>query len=117
MILLCSHSDNTRGCAAKRDLQATCPSRDSHTRTPTTPHASAVADPFLHQHTDGALYVFFETKSNSNNQGDIAAARSSDGGASWHYLGIALDEPWHLSYPFVFTWEDEVRLHVVGSLT
>jgi hypothetical protein len=39
-------------------------------------------------------------------------AESTDGGASWHYVGLALDEPWHLSYPFVFQWQ-----HQVGSLT
>lgn len=40
--------------------------------------------------------------------GDIGVAESSDGGATWSYLGIALDEPWHLSYPFVFQWKGEV---------
>jgi hypothetical protein len=41
-------------------------------------------------------------------QGDIGVARSFDRGATWEFLGIALDEAWHLSYPFVFKYENEV---------
>jgi hypothetical protein len=41
-------------------------------------------------------------------QGDIGVARSVDQGATWEFLGIALDEAWHLSYPFVFKYENEV---------
>jgi hypothetical protein len=41
-------------------------------------------------------------------QGDIGVARSFDQGATWEFLGIALDEAWHLSYPFVFKYENEV---------
>lgn len=40
--------------------------------------------------------------------GDIGVARSFDQGATWEFLGIALDEAWHLSYPFVFKYENEV---------
>ncbi|KAL4442485.1 hypothetical protein ABPG77_005069 [Micractinium sp. CCAP 211/92] len=66
------------------------------------------------------MHVFFETKTNTDMQGDIAAARSDDGGASWHVLGIVLDEPWHLSYPFVFEWGGKMYMlpegHASGSL-
>jgi hypothetical protein len=41
-------------------------------------------------------------------QGDIGVARSFDQGATWEFLGIALNEAWHLSYPFVFKYENEV---------
>jgi hypothetical protein len=41
-------------------------------------------------------------------QGDIGVARSLDEGTTWEFLGIALDESWHLSYPFVFKYENEV---------
>ncbi len=54
------------------------------------------------------LHLFFETKTIANMQGDIAVAESRDGGASWQYLGIALDEPWHLSYPYIFEHEGQV---------
>lgn len=40
---------------------------------------------------------------------------STDGGASWRYLGLALDEPWHLSYPFVFTWRNSTYLLPEGA--
>jgi hypothetical protein len=42
--------------------------------------------------------------------GDIGVAESHDGGASWRYLGLALDEPWHLSYPFVFQWQGQAYM-------
>jgi hypothetical protein len=68
----------------------------------------AVADPFLHIAQNGSLYIFFETKTIASNQGDIAVASSTNYGASWQYLGIALDEPHHLSYPFIFSWNEKV---------
>ena len=62
---------------------------------------SAVADPFLLQR-DGKLYLFYKTKAAQLGRGQIGVAVSSDGGASFQHLGVALDLPWHLSYPFVF---------------
>eukprot|EP00887_Chlorella_sp_A99_P000043 scaffold16.g43.t1 len=71
------------------------------------PPSNFVADPFLHIGRRGALHLFFETKTNTGGgQGDIGVAESHDSGASWRYLGLALDEPWHLSYPFVFAWRN-----------
>jgi hypothetical protein len=43
-------------------------------------------------------------------QGDIGVAKSTDKGATWQEVGIALDEDWHLSYPFVFDYLGQVRL-------
>lgn len=42
-------------------------------------------------------------------QGDIGVAKSTDKGATWEQLGIALDEDWHLSYPYVFDYNGNVR--------
>jgi hypothetical protein len=42
--------------------------------------------------------------------GDIGVAESRDAGASWRYLGLALDEPWHLSYPFIFQWQGQAYM-------
>lgn len=55
------------------------------------------------------LYLFFETKNAITMQGDIGVARSIDKGATWQQLGIALDEDWHLSYPYVFDYNGNVR--------
>ncbi|KAK1357629.1 hypothetical protein POM88_050885 [Heracleum sosnowskyi] len=42
-------------------------------------------------------------------QGDIAVARSTDKGATWQQLGIALDEDLHLSYPYIFNYNGQVN--------
>ncbi|GMH10220.1 hypothetical protein Nepgr_012061 [Nepenthes gracilis] len=62
-----------------------------------------VADPFLYVQDD-TFFVFYERKNSITMQGDIAVARSTDKGASWQQLGIAVDEDWHLSYPYVFNY-------------
>lgn len=54
------------------------------------------------------LYMFFETKNSLTMQGDIGVAFSVDKGTTWKYLGIALDEEWHLSYPYVFKYQGQV---------
>jgi hypothetical protein len=48
-------------------------------------------------------------------RGEIGAAESLDGGATWQYIGIALSEPWHLSYPHVFSWNSQVYMMPEGS--
>ena len=48
-------------------------------------------------------------------KGDIGVAVSSDGGVSWAHQGVALSEPWHLSYPFVFEHEGHVYMMPEGS--
>ena len=55
------------------------------------------------------IYMFYETKNSISKQGDIGVAKSTDKGATWEHLGIALDEEWHLSYPYVFEDLDNVR--------
>lgn len=59
---------------------------------------------------ENTLFLFFETKNSITMQGDIAVARSTDKGATWQQLGIALDEDWHLSYPYVFNYNGQVRM-------
>ncbi|KAL5654471.1 hypothetical protein ACJX0J_033790, partial [Zea mays] len=73
-----------------------------------------VADPFLYVEGD-TLFIFFETKTTTSMQGDIGVARSFDQGATWEFLGIALDEAWHLSYPFVFKYENEIYMMPEGN--
>ncbi|GAB4836331.1 Glucosamine inositolphosphorylceramide transferase 1 [Ancistrocladus abbreviatus] len=68
-----------------------------------------VADPFLYIQDD-TFYVFYETKNSITLQGDIAVAKSKDKGATWQQLGMALDEDWHLSFPYVFNYHDQVYM-------
>ncbi|WOL15247.1 hypothetical protein Cni_G24028 [Canna indica] len=72
-----------------------------------------VADPFLFIQGD-FLYLFFETKNSVTLQGDIGIAMSKDKGVTWQYLGIALDEEWHLSYPYVFSYQGQIYMMPEG---
>jgi hypothetical protein len=62
--------------------------------------AEAVADPFL-VCLDDAWLLFFEVWDAAVDRGVIAFASSGDC-LSWHYRGVVLREPFHLSYPQVF---------------
>ncbi|XP_021890552.1 LOW QUALITY PROTEIN: glycosyltransferase family protein 64 protein C5, partial [Carica papaya] len=68
-----------------------------------------VADPFLYIQGN-TMYLFYETKNPATMQGDIGVAKSIDKGATWQPLGIALDEDWHLSYPYVFNYLGEIYM-------
>ncbi|KAL9388450.1 hypothetical protein Peur_017055 [Populus x canadensis] len=68
-----------------------------------------VADPFLYVQGD-TLFLFYETKNSITSQGDIGVAKSIDKGATWQQLGIALDEDWHLSYPYVFNYLGQIYM-------
>ncbi len=67
--------------------------------------AQFVADPFMIQENN-TWYMFFEVLNKNNNQGDIGLATSEDG-FDWTYKQIVLDEPFHLSYPYVFKLKNE----------
>lgn len=75
--------------------------RDSVTDIP----AEFVADPFMLQR-DGTWHMFFEVMNNETMKGDIGLATSADG-LSWTYEQIVLNEPFHLSYPYVFEWQND----------
>ena len=74
-----------------------------------------MADPFLLQR-DGKLYLFYETKAAQLGKGQIGVAVSSDGGTSFQHMGVVLDLPWHLSYPFVFEHGGQVGVLGCRSL-
>ncbi|MBW4637286.1 MAG: hypothetical protein KME05_03450 [Gloeocapsa sp. UFS-A4-WI-NPMV-4B04] len=67
--------------------------------------ASFVADPFMICE-NGTWYMFFEVMNAANQQGEIGLA-ISDNGLNWNYQQIVLKESFHLSYPYVFKWNDE----------
>ena len=70
--------------------------------------AKFVADPFLVEE-DATWHLFFEAYNLSSAQGDLALATSADG-KSWEYEQVVLNEPFHLSYPYVFKWEGQYYL-------
>ena len=62
--------------------------------------AEFVADPFLVK--EGEIWnLFFEVYNNATEQGDLAVATSKNTWI-WQYEKVILDEPFHLSYPYVF---------------
>lgn len=63
-----------------------------------------VADPFIIREKD-KYFMFFEALNNDQN-GDIGLSSSTDG-KNWKYDKIVLDEKFHLSYPYVFKFENE----------
>jgi hypothetical protein len=67
--------------------------------------ADFVADPFMVRE-NVTWYMFFEVLNSFTNKGEIGLASSTDG-FSWDYKQIVIDEPFHLSYPYVFQSNDE----------
>jgi len=72
--------------------------------------ANFVADPFM-IYADSTWYMFFEVDviENQGNIGKIGLASSHDG-FKWNYEKIVIEEPFHLSYPYVFQWGTEYYL-------
>ncbi|MBW2998446.1 hypothetical protein KY321_02810, partial [Candidatus Woesearchaeota archaeon] len=62
-----------------------------------------VADPFMIE-SNNKWYMFFEVFNSLTGHADIGLA-SSDDALIWNYEHIVIDEPYHLSYPYVFSWE------------
>jgi hypothetical protein len=67
--------------------------------------AAFVADPFMLK-ANGSWYMFFEVMNSRSDKGEIGLAESDDG-YTWEYSQIVLDEPFHLSYPYVFEWRGD----------
>lgn len=67
-----------------------------------------IADPFLIREGD-VWYLFFEVVGEKTEKGVIGCAASEDL-IHWKYGGVVLDEPFHLSYPYVFRWENEIYM-------
>lgn len=80
--------------------------------------ARMVADPFAVRE-NGVWYLFFEIDSITTRQGEIALATSTDT-TNWVYRQIVLDEPFHLSYPYVFKWNETYYMipesHQAGAI-
>jgi hypothetical protein len=63
-----------------------------------------VADPFMVKE-GGCWYLFFEVLKAKDLKGVIGYATSKDG-RHWKYESIVLSEPFHMSYPYVFNWQN-----------
>lgn len=65
--------------------------------------AETVADPFMLR-VGQTWHMFFEVWNRHAARGQIGLAVSQDC-LTWAYQGIVLEEPFHLSYPYVFEYE------------
>lgn len=63
------------------------------------------ADPFM-LCVGETWYLFFEVMNARSGKGEIALATSADG-LSWRYREMVLVEPFHVAYPYVFSWRGE----------
>lgn len=67
--------------------------------------ATYVADPFMIR-DGGTWHMFFEILPEEVEKGVIGLASSEDG-MKWNYRQVVLEEPFHLSYPYVFEFEGD----------
>ena len=65
------------------------------------------ADPFLHVQ-DGKTYCFVEEYAYSSRRGHISVLEITESGAS--NLGVAIKEDFHLSFPFLFRYNNELYM-------
>ena len=72
-----------------------------------------VADPFMCK-VNEYWYLFFEVLNHLNGRGEIGFAVSKDTKA-WEYRKIILHKPYHLSYPYVFEFDNEVYMIPEGG--
>jgi hypothetical protein len=68
--------------------------------------ADFVADPFMILKND-LWYMFFEVLNSKTGFGEIGYAVSPNG-INWEYKNIVLRDNFHLSYPFVFKYDDAI---------
>jgi len=67
--------------------------------------ADFVADPFMLQN-EGRWYMFMEVMNAEMKKGEVGLATSTNG-VAWTYHSSILNEPFHLSYPYVFKCEND----------
>jgi hypothetical protein len=64
-----------------------------------------VAHPFMLV-TDSRYYLFFTAKDGKTDKGGIGLAESRNG-LDWKYRRAVIQEPFVLSHPYVFKWQDD----------
>jgi len=70
--------------------------------------AMSVADPFILE-SSPPYHMFFEVVTKPVSRGVIGLAESENG-SDWKYKQVVIEEPFHLSYPYVFQWKNEFFL-------
>ena len=73
-----------------------------------------LADPFMIQRS-GRIFLFCEVILSSSALGKIAVSLYDETRDAWDYKAIVLDEPFHLSYPYVFSHRDDVYMIPVSK--
>lgn len=74
----------------------------------TDTNARFIADPFIIKYND-TWYMFFEIYSDKKDKGVIGVATSKDC-CIWEYKNIVLEESFHLSYPYVFEYNNKMYM-------
>ncbi len=69
--------------------------------------SSLIADPFLFTH-ENSTYCFVEEMETFSSKGHITVFIFEN--SEWNRLGIALEEDSHLSFPFLFEFENEIYM-------
>lgn len=73
------------------------------------PAGTYPADPMLYRDPDtGRAYCFVEEVVRATRRGHIAVLGESDG--RWSWLGVAIREPFHLSFPFLFRFKGDLYM-------
>jgi len=84
----------------------------AYTPLPVDP-AVFYADPFVVER-DGRSWLFAEAYPYATGKGVIVCADVGESATQIDFRTI-LERPWHLSYPFVFEWENEIYLAPEGA--
>ena len=71
-------------------------------------NARFVADPFIIK-KNSKWYMFFEIYDENKQKGVIGFATSQDG-IKWDYKNVILEENYHLSYPYIFEYNNEIYM-------
>lgn len=78
-------------------------------RDKVAPEVKSLADPFLIR-VQGKVYLFCELEWKHRPRASIGVSVYNEQDDTWTFLGIALEESFHLSYPYVFSHDGEVYM-------
>jgi hypothetical protein len=106
-LVRCLHTEQwVIGARVRGDSQLPTDLKDCTFLVP--PTGMHYADPFVVRHCD-STFVFFESWHDSDMKGTIKVA-GLDSQGCWSLPEPALERPYHLSYPHVFSWRGEIYM-------